>query len=487
LIVRAQDIIPLWNESMLTSLVLVMAVLPLGTALGNGASSKPTPEFAPNEIQPFAAKPFYWQYKGQPVLLLGASDDDNLFQLPNLAEHLDDIKAAGGNYIRNTMSDRPDKGFEVYPYLRRADGKFDLTQWNDEYWQRFENMLRWTHERDIIVQIEVWDRFDYTDSKAPYWQKHPLNPNNNVNYTFEQAGFAPRYPDHPGANRQPFFFTTPAQRNNPVLLPLQQRFVRKVLSHTLKYPHVLYCLDNETSAEEAWPIYWSDFLHEQAASAGRRICVTEMWDDWDLTAKRHARTLDHPERYQFADVSQNNQKKGQTHWDNFQWVREHIAAAPRPLNTVKTYGADGGPFGSTSDGLERWWQHVIGGAASARFHRPPSGLGLSPPSKAALQSARLLESKVKLWDVQPANHLLKDREKDEAYLTARTGSAYLLYFPRQGAVTLDLRRDVHRYDMHWLNLSRAAWDATSEVTGNQMLSIATPDAGSWIAVLTPKD
>ncbi len=53
---------------------------------------------------------------------------------------------------------------------------------------------------------------------------------------------------------------------------------------------------------------------------------------------------------------------------------------PRPLNTVKTYGADGGRFGNNQDGLERWWRHVIGGAASARFHRPDSGLGLSPPA-----------------------------------------------------------------------------------------------------------
>ena len=35
-------------------------------------------------IQPYPANPFYWQYKGEPVLLLGGSVDDNLFQLFNL-------------------------------------------------------------------------------------------------------------------------------------------------------------------------------------------------------------------------------------------------------------------------------------------------------------------------------------------------------------------------------------------------------------------
>ena len=94
-----------------------------------------------------------------------------------------------------------------------------------------------------------------------------------------------------------------------------------MLSHTLCYDHVLYCMDNETSAEEAWGAYWAEFIRERARQAGKQVCLTEMWDAWDLKADEHKRTFDHPERYDFCDVSQNNQKKGQEHWDNFQWVR----------------------------------------------------------------------------------------------------------------------------------------------------------------------
>lgn len=57
------------------------------------------------------------------------------------------------------------------------------------------------------------------------------------------------------------------------------------------------------------------------------------------------RTLDHPERYDFADVSQNNHNSGQKHWENAVWVRRYVAERPRPINTVKTYGADGNRFG----------------------------------------------------------------------------------------------------------------------------------------------
>jgi hypothetical protein len=36
------------------------------------------------------------------------------------------------------------------------------------------------------------------------------------------------------------------------LLQYQQAFVDKLLSHTLEFDHVLYCIDNETSVTSQW-------------------------------------------------------------------------------------------------------------------------------------------------------------------------------------------------------------------------------------------
>ncbi|REK15765.1 MAG: hypothetical protein DWQ37_08070 [Planctomycetota bacterium] len=434
-------------------------------------------------IRPSKQWPTYWQYHDSPVLLLGGSDDDNLFQLPDLEEHLDAMRDAGGNYVRNTMSDRPDRGFEVYAYARRDDGKYDLKQWNPEYWQRFENLLRWTHARQIFVQIEVWDRFDFFGDN---WKRHPYNPGNNVNYSGEESGLDAEYPDHPGRNKQPFFFTTPEQRNLTLLLRIQQRFVDKMLEHALAYDHVLYCIDNETAAEEAWGAYWADYLHRSAAQRGRRVYVTEMWDDWNLQAARHRRTLDHPQRYEFVDVSQNNHQRGQRHWDNFQWARRYVAPNPRPINTVKTYGADGGRFGNSRDGVERFWRHVIGGAAAARFHRPDAGLGLSPPAVASLKAARKLESLIKLWDVAPANELLHDREENEAYLAARPGQAYALFFPGKGEVRLDLREHRGPFRVRWISVADGDWAGEAPLSGGAPALLVTPQQdGGWVAAIVP--
>jgi hypothetical protein len=431
-------------------------------------------------IQPWEENRFYWQHKGAPVLLLGGSDDDNLFQWPDgkLRAHLDQMKALGANYVRNTMSDRPDGDWEVYPFYKSPTGKYDLNEWNPEYWRRFDRFLRWTAERNIIVQIEVWDRFDYSRDN---WKPHPYNPANNHNYTYEESGFAPEYPDHPGRNRQPFFFTTPGQRANDVVLKHQQRFVDKMLSYSLKHSHVLYCMDNETSGDAEWGKYWARYIKSAAARAGVSVYVTEMWDDWDLRAERHRRTLDHPELYDFVDVSQNNHNSGEEHWNNALWVREQLAARPRPINTVKTYGSTGNKFGHTDqDGVERFWRHILAGFASARFHRPDSGLGLNAKAQAAIRAARKMEELVKPWSLSPRNELLSERAENEAYAAADSGRAYVVYFTNGGSA--GLAASPGGYTVKWVDGNTGEWGPASPAGGGDGIALTAPGPGHWIAV-----
>ncbi len=433
-------------------------------------------------IQPSTEEPRYWQYKGKPVLLLGASNDDNLFQWPEdlLIPHLNLIQESGANYVRNTMSDRKDKGFELYLFLQLENGKYDLNKWNEEYWERFEFFLNETHKRNIIVQIEIWDRFDYSRDN---WITSPYNPKNNINYSSEESGLAFEYPNHPGQNKQPFFFTTPQQRNNRLLLEIQKRFVSKLLSFSLKYNHVLYCMDNETSGEEEWARYWAEFVLDIGKAAGQNICVTEMWDNWDLTSEHHKRTFDHPELYSFCDVSQNNQKKGQVHWDNFQTVRKYISNHPRPLNTVKTYGADENRHGNTKDGLERWWRHVIGGAASARFHRPPSGLGLSDFSVNSIKIAREIEKHVKFWELTPRNQLLTTREENEAYLATKPSETYVVFFTDGGEVEINLSDVDKSFVLKWFDVRNGMLVQEKEVVGGKNIKLIAPGKLEWVALL----
>jgi len=439
-----------------------------------------------DHIQPYQQNSYYWQYKGEPVMLLGGTDDDNLFQIPNLKEHLDELKKAGGNYIRNTMSDRRDKGFEEYPFNKLANGMFDLDQWNEEYWQHFKNILRLTSEMDIIVQIEIWDRFDYSREN---WPPHPYNPVNNVNYSYEESSFEPQYPEHPGANEQPFFFTTPKQQNNETVLQYQQKFVNKLLDHSLKYPNVLYCIDNETSGEEEWAMYWAEFIRDKAEAENRLVNITEMWDDWDLTAEEHRRTLDHPERFDFVDVSQNNHQTDETHWQNFLWVRHYIEGQPRPINSVKIYGADGGRHGGNNiDAVEKFWRLIFAGASSARFHRPESGIGLSSLSKTQLQSARMFLDEFDIFNAEPdaVHKHLSNREEDEAYLTRIGHEKYAILFTNGGEVSVDLPEADSSWQVRWLDVSNSDWTENQSVDRQSSVRLTAPGDGLWVALIQNK-
>lgn len=452
----------------------------------------------PDRIQPWAKNPRYWQYQGQPVMLLGGSKTDHLFLLDDLKPHLDEMKTVGANYVRNTMSQR--EGQELKPYKLRPDGKFDLDQWNEDYWQRFENMLKWTAERDIFVQIEVWDRFDYAHKN---WQHSPWNPQNNVNYTSEQSGFAQSYPESAFYHSQPFFHTVPKiDRYNGVKSDLirkyQEAFVAKMLSYSLPYGHVLYCMNNETATPVAWGQYWMTFIRQRAAQQGATVFCTDMFDDV-FTPQKSAKlrqAFDDPQMYPFLDVSQVNSRNfDEQHWVNQQWIAQQREGHPRPLNNTKIYGSGYKTFGTggPEDGIERFWRNILGGSASSRFHRPDSGNGLNDLAKASIQAARILESQIKFWDITPHMELLSDHAPNEAYLAAKPGESYAVYFTNGGSVGLDLTKAPGTFNVAWISVSMGRVVETSEkggyrlmektLQGGRAVTLTAPYKGGWVAAV----
>ena len=355
-----------------------------------------------------------------------------------------------------------------------------MTQWNDEYWRRFERLLTLAEERGIIVQIEVWATFDYYRDN---WAVNPFNPRNNVNYTAEETGLPLEVKTHPTRTENNFFWSVPAERNQKTVLKYQQRFVDKMLSHSLKHGNVLYCMDNETSVTPEWGWYWSKYIKAKAKAAGVTVHTTEMWDPWDLSHKMHRATFDHPETYSFVDISQNNHQKGQAHWDNAQKQRARITDKPRPLNNVKIYGADTGRFGNSRDGMERFWRNIFGGLASARFHRPDSGLGLGKEAQANIRSARLLTDQMDVFACEPHNDLLADRQSNEAHCLAHPGKEYAVYFPNGGEVTLNASAMKKPVMVRWLDVMSSKWRKPQRLDNARTVKLTCPSQGYWAVLV----
>ena len=453
-------------------------------------------------LRPSSVNPRYWEYKGEAVLLLGGSWQDNLFNHPlGLEEHLDLLRSVGGNYLRNTMSHR--NVGNVFAYARNEEGRFDLDRFNDEYWSRFENFLRMTRARDIVVQIEIWDPWDYYADHQSLggWSKHPFNPLNNATYTSEASGLpaAIDYNPREEPTEHPFFRSVPELDHNELVLRYQRAFVDRILSISLRYPHVLYCMNNETGEHVAWGDYWARHVRRRAEEAGAAVHVTDMRRNEDVASGDHAHIFENPALYTFVDISQNNATTGlgQDHYDRILLVRERTANPPRPINNNKNYGA---VRHGEEESVARMGRIVFAGCASARFHRPhpledPSrheaatewGLGLGPRAQRIIRSLRMATDELTLERLEPRNDLLSDRAENEAYLLAEPGRQYAAYFPNGGSVILDLSGGDGGFAFRWFSLDRPEWTAAGRVPAGTGVRLTTPGDGHWIVVLLPEE
>ncbi|MCK4880693.1 MAG: hypothetical protein KAS82_08540 [Bacteroidales bacterium] len=400
--------------------------------------------------------PQYWEYQGEPMLLLGGSDEDNLFLLPGLEEQLDLLVSVGGNYVRNTMSSR-DSGDVWAFYLDPETEEYDLNRWNPEYWRRFSELLELTSAREIIVQVEVWATFDFYREN---WDNNPFNPQNNINYTAERTKLPLEVNTHPTHCDNPFFWSVPVHQNNMPLLQYQQAFVDKLLSYSLAFDHVLYCIDNETSVTSEWGRFWSEYIRKKAAEQGETVHVTEMWDPWDLDHISHRESFDHPETYSFVEISQNNHQRGQNQWDNGLRQIEKLRKAGnlRPVNNIKTYGNDLGRHGGgTHNGIQSFIRSTLFGSAAVRFHRPTSGLGLGDTAQLVIHGIRMATDRIDFFHAGPHNDLLSQREENEAYCRSVPGKDYLVYFPDAGEVELDVGTAGSGLEVEQLEILTGQW------------------------------
>ena len=436
-------------------------------------------------IKPYAENPRYWQYLNEPVLLLGATNNDNLFQSADMKEQLDLLSNVGGNYIRNTMSSR-DYG-DLWPFFQQDDGMYDLDLWNQEYWDKFEELLTLTEERDIIVQIEVWDRFDF--SQDP-WLKNPFNPKNNVNYSTTESGLKEDYPDHPGGDSQLFFHSINGmdkyKSELEIVKKYQENFFKKLYSYTKNYGHILYCINNETNTPPQWGKYWLSYLNSLANN--HEVYATDMFDHFKEPQGCDVCILaiSEPDIYTFLDASQVNWNVNQEHWDSISWVfDEREKYSPRPVNSVKVYGILDGA--GVNHGVERFCRDVLIGYASARFHRPDLGNGQNDHAIAAIKAVRKIESVVNFWDIFAHQELLGDRESNEAYLAADEGDDYVLLFPRNGKVKLDLSSYSKKFFGRWVGISTGEWGNKFEVEGGTNVDLSPPDSNGWFAIIVDQD
>ena len=226
------------SSSLAVSVVTMLALSGIGFRL---AAAEP--------VRLHPDNPHYFLWRGKPALLITSGehygavlnlDFDYRKYLETLAkDKLNHTRTfTGGAYVepqgafriaRNTLAPAP--GRFIAPWARSdqpgyagGGNKFDLSRWNDAYFQRFRDFVAHANKRGIIVEVNLFCPF-YEESQ---WKLSPFSANNNVNGLGQVARTDVYTLDRHGG-----------------LLAVQERMVRKLVSELKAFDNVYYEICNE--------------------------------------------------------------------------------------------------------------------------------------------------------------------------------------------------------------------------------------------------
>ena len=197
--------------------------------------------------------PHYLEYKGKPVIIVSSGEHYGSVINPafDYIKYLNTMQKDGMNYTRlftgsmyweidgdfsianNTLA--PAQGTALAPWKRsdvtgNANGgnKFDLDQWNEEYFSRFKSVVEEAQKRNIIVEVTLFTSI-YNDKT---WSNCPVNPQNNVN----------------NITISDFKKVHTLEKGN--LLKYQEKFVKRLVTELNEYDNVIYEIQNEPWSDQ---------------------------------------------------------------------------------------------------------------------------------------------------------------------------------------------------------------------------------------------
>lgn len=204
--------VPRAGNSFLTSVLKTLLAVLCSSVAFTAASAKDPP------LSLHPDNPHYFLWRGQPTVLITSAehygavmnlDFDYATYLQELeTRKLNNTRLFSGAYVEpigafniamNTLAPPPERFIAPWarsdqPGYANGGNKFDLTRWDENYFQRLRDFVEQAGRRGVVVEMNLFCPF-YSEAQ---WKLSPQNASNNVNgignverskvYTLDQHG-----------------------------------------------------------------------------------------------------------------------------------------------------------------------------------------------------------------------------------------------------------------------------------------------------------
>lgn len=190
----------------------------------------------------------------------------------------------------------------LFPYREVSPGsrRFDLTQFDAAYWQRFRQQCQYLQARGIILHLLMWNGWQLGAADSPGrdqssvdWDGHFFNPANNVNSFTRSLG---------GDLKQRLRIYHSVADQNQGLVQAQQAWFRKLLDATADLDNVYYDLVHELAEHRGewvqtrqWIEAMARTIHEHWQSLEPKRPLLLGMDTGGLSAEEREWIFTHPD------------------------------------------------------------------------------------------------------------------------------------------------------------------------------------------------
>jgi len=342
---------------------------------------------------------------------------------------------------------RPGKDFSanLLPWQAKhpdnvKDPGFDYSRFNCDYWQKFERMLRYARDKDMVVSVI----FGWNDTNV-----------------------------HPVADSMD-----------------ERRYFNFAVARLASFSNVTWDLGDDLNGfrSDTWThdmgtaLYQSDPYHHLATSHPTDNRYQDRTSSWfGMTSYQWWRRPLHEWMLKQRQEQQATGRVIPQLNEEYGYEDHYPAWAP--------YRA---PVASAEENRRAAWEIAMAGCYQTTGETARDGTGVAPDPGGGWINGRgnetmtMLEgyarmvtffSNVEWWTASPHDELVKD----DAYCLADPGKLYIAYLPHGGKVTVGLGHG--RYQATWFNPRTGAYLPLAPAEGPQWTSPATSDQEDWTLLL----